>query len=997
MRFAFHKTLALTLALTTTAFLPIAAQGHGQQLSHLYHTAWTTRDGAPADILALAQTTDGFLWLGTLTGLFRFDGVRFELFDPAAPQSLPSVGVQSLLALPDGGLWVGYTFGGVSLIRGGAIQSFGERDGLPRATVRSLVRDSTGVIWAGTTRGVAGYENGTWHRVGPEEGIPSGQVMGMLADRGRLWVAAADGVFMRPYGAPRFQRAGLSYSAIVGYRQLITLQEGPDGVVWASSPEIGLRSVPSTAGAGSGRVFDSWGPALGPILVDRSGALWLGQARNGGIARIEAGGRSSERITQGLSSDLVWAWLEDREGNVWAGTTGGLDQFRHTKLTRVELPGATSFAIAPADSGALWVGSDERPLMRLGDQVRDFPEVRNPVDVAYGDREGVVWIGSPHGLWQLRRGRFAPVRLPAVENQGIQAVTRDGSGDLWISIVPSGVYRRIGERWVPFGGLASLPHEPAVVLTTDESGRTWFGYTGNRVARLEGDSVRLYTASDGLGVGIVLAIYARDQHAWVGGERGLALIAGGRVHPVAGRNGVQFRGTSGVVETPGGEVWLHGAEGITRIPAEEVRRAAEDTRYQVNYERLDFRDGLAGTAAQLRPQPTVIAGTDGRLWFATNAGIAWLDPKTIPRNPTPPRVIVRRLAAGNLAYPAGQELVLPVHTKGLRIDYTALSLSIPERVRFRYRLIGSDTGWQDAGGRREAFYTNLGPGSYRFQVAAANEDGVWNEDGATVNFTIPPSFTQTRWFLLAWIAALGVLIWLTYLARMRQVASRATAKVRERLTAQMEERERIARELHDTLLQGFQGITLKVQGVVKNMPDQDPLRKKMDDVLDRADEIMREARHRVRNLRRRTADENELPDRLTKWGEELSKDHTATFSLAIVGEPRVLESTVQDEVSRIACEALSNAFRHGSASKIETEVTYDALALRIRVRDDGVGIDPAVLAKGQPGHFGLTGMRERAHALRSELHIWSRDAAGTEVELVVPASIAYSRDKIGAT
>ena len=243
------------------------------------------------------------------------------------------------------------------------------------------------------------------------------------------------------------------------------------------------------------------------------------------------------------------------------------------------------------------------------------------------------------------------------------------------------------------------------------------------------------------------------------------MLAEGRFRTVTGRNGTAFRGTSGIVETSDGDLWLNGAIGITRIPADNVRRVLQEFSHEVEHERFDFRDGLEGAAQQIRPQPTVIAGTDRKLWFATTVNVAWLDPRAIPRNPVPPPVVIRRLTAGNRSYPIGPDLELPVDTTALRIDYTALSLSIPERVRFRYQLVGSDTAWQDAGGRREAFYTNLAPGSYRFRVIAANDDGVWNQAGAALDFTIPPSFTQTRWFLAVWVAALGAVIWLAYLAR----------------------------------------------------------------------------------------------------------------------------------------------------------------------------------------------------------------------------------------
>jgi signal transduction histidine kinase/ligand-binding sensor domain-containing protein len=978
------KAVVLTLGVTATAFLPAFAQERAVTLSHLYHTAWTSRSGAPADVQALAQTTDGFLWLGTQTGLFRFDGVRFELFEPAAPESLPSVSVRSLLALPEGGLWVGYQFGGVSLIRDGAIRSFGEQDGMPRGTVLSLVQDSGGVTWVGATGGLARFDDGRWHRVGPDEGIPAGQVTGMLADRrGRLWAAAVDGVFVRAPGASRFQRTALSYSSTVGYREQISLQDGADGTVWVSSPTIGLRRIHWPDGGRSAVTVDPRVSLSGAILIDRSGAFWLALSQNQGIERFGADGRSSQRMTQGLSADVVSVWLEDREGNVWAGTTGGLDQFRPTKLTRVDLPGTESnLAIAPADSGAVWVGSDGRRLIRVGDRLEEFPAVPSPVDVAYRDPDGVVWIGSPRGLWRFTRGGFAPVRLPEVENAGLQAVARDGSGDLWVSIVRNGVFRKVGERWVPFGGLEALPREPAVVLTTDQSGRTWFGYTGNRVALLERDSVRLYTAQDGLGVGIVLAIHARDSRVWVGGDRGLALIAEGRVRPLLGRGGLQFRGTSGIVETPAGEVWLNGAIGVTRIPADEVRRAVEDPRYQVTNERLDFRDGLTGSAAQIRPQPTLVAGTDGRLWFATTRGIAWLDPNAIPRNPAPPPVVVRRLTAGNVSHGLGPDLALPVNTRALRIDYTALSLSIPERVRFRYRLIGSDTGWQEVGGRREAFYTNLGPGSYRFHVTAANEDGVWNQDGALLDFTIPPSFTQTRWFLLVWVAALGLVIWLAYLARMQQVAGR----LRLRYQAALAERARIAHELHDTLLQSFTGITMQLRAIERQLvhrPQEGA--QALKDVLGSADMALRQARHMIWDMRAVELEGHDLAGALETAARSAVADSRVDLVFAVRGSPRRLTAEVETTALRIGREAVINAVKHAAPARVEVDLEYGPRALTVRVRDDGTGMSPDAMDTLSAGeHLGIAGMRDRAQRAGGTLDIASAPGRGTTVSAALP-------------
>jgi signal transduction histidine kinase/ligand-binding sensor domain-containing protein len=980
----------LILISAATAVSVAPAQEPGQTLSQLYHTAWTQRDGAPADIEVLAQTTDGFLWLGSGTGLFRFDGVRFELFEPPPHQALPSTNVSALHATRDSGLWVGYRFGGVSLIRRGTIRSWGEDDSLPRGSVISVVEDSSGTTWVGTTGGLARLEEGRWHGVGPDEGLPEGNVTELLVDRrGRLWVSAEAGVFRRADGSTRFERIAPSLHSAGGSRIYSYFQETPDGAIWASSLDRGLQQLSPAPEGHEAEALPRVRESM-DILIDRSGALWVAHPNNEGIERFwlhpprgAARRPESQRLTVGLSSDVVLGWLEDREGNVWAGTTGGLDRFRRAKLNRVELPGLQeNIALAPADSGAVWVGSAGRSLLHLGAGIREFPEVVRPVELAYRDPGGVAWIGSPSGLWRSDRGRFTRVGLPDVQNAGLQAATRDGTGDLWISMVRSGVYRRTGEQWTPFGGLSGLPREPAIVLTTDDTGRTWFGYTANRAALLEGDSVRLFTGKDGLNVGNVLAIHVRGANVWVGGEFGLATLVGGRFWPVTGRNGTEFRGTSGIVETPAGEVWLHGAIGITRIPAAEVRRVLQDFTYQVESERLDFRDGLEGSPQQIRPQPTVIAGTDGRLWFATTANFAWLDPRAVPRNPLPPPVVIRRLTADNKSYPIGPGLKLPVHTTALRIDYTALSLSIPERVRFRYQLVGSDTAWQDAGGRREAFYTNLAPGPYRFRVIAANDDGVWNQVGAAFDFTIPPSFAQTRWFLAVWVVALAGVAWLAYLARMRQVAGGLQLGYQ----AALAERTRIAQELHDTLLQGFTGITLQLRAIERMLARQPKeSAEALKNVLASADTALRDARHMIWDMRAVELEGRDLAEALETAARHAMAGSSAELVFTVHGDRRRLPLAIETTALRVGREAVINAVKHAASRTVQVSLEYGPRSLTLRVADDGAGISPGAMEAAAVGeHLGVAGMRDRAQRAGGRLDIISEPGRGTTVSVSLP-------------
>ena len=602
--------------------------------------------------------------------------------------------------------------------------------------------------------------------------------------------------------------------------------------------------------------------------------------------------------------------------------------------------------------------------------------------MAYRDPTGAVWIGTPSKLWRSDGGRFTGVGLPDVKHLGIQAATRDGSGHLWISLRRAGVYKQIGERWAPFGDQPRLPREPAIVLVTDETGRTWFGYPTNRVALMEGDMVRLFTRQEGLSVGNVLAIHVRGANVWVGGEFGLATLAGGRFRPVTGKGATAFRGTSGIVQTPEGEVWLHGAIGITRIPAGEVRRMLEDSSYEVENERLDFRDGLAGSASQIGQLPTLIGGTDGRLWFPTSTDAAWIDPRAVPRNQVPPPVVIRRLTAGNTSYPLVPDLRLPVNTTALRVEYTALSLSIPERVRFRYQLIGSDTGWQDAGGRREAFYTNLGPGSYRFRVIAANDDGVWNRTGAAFDFTIPPSFTQSRWFLAVWVVALAGLAWLAYLARVRQVAG----GLRLRYQAALAERTRIAQELHDTLLQGFTGITLQLRAIERMLAERpQESAESLKHVLASADTALRDARHMIWDMRAVELEGRDLPEALETAARHAMASSPARLVFTVHGQRRPLPLAVETTALRVGREAVFNAVKHAAPRTIAISLEYTARSLALSVADDGAGISPGALdAAAASGHLGIAGMRDRAQHAGGKLEITSEPARGTSVSITLP-------------
>ena len=641
----------------------------------------------------------------------------------------------------------------------------------------------------------------------------------------------------------------------------------------------------------------------------------------------------------------------------------------------------------------MWIACDERSTAYV-DEIRDGKVVTRQTtpafDVAYRDHEGGVWFGGPTALGRLENDRILTTPLPpTLLGRPIEALVRDHGGALWVSVSRRTVFRFLDGEWSEYGSLRGLPRDFPLVESVDDVGVLWFGYRNNQIARIEGRAVQMLDASRGLDVGNVLAILAGDGEVWVGGELGFARFDGRRFVPIRSALAAPFKGISGIVRARNGDLWLNGIAGIVHIARDEVEHLIRDPNHPVGCEIYDYLDGVPGVASQLRPTPTAIETTDGRVWFSTTGGIVSIDVSHLLRNTVPPPVTIWSLASGHSSYPnTGEILHLPLHATDLQIEYSAGSLTTPERVHFRYRLEGLDDQWQEVGTRREALYTNLGPGSYAFRVTASNSDGVWNTTGAAIHFTIPPAFYQTRWFYALCALACAAILYSLYRIRMRQMS----AQVRGRLEARLGERERIARELHDTLLQGMQGLIWRFQAAADRIPQSQPARQMMEQSLDQADKLLEEGRDRVKDLRPAGSDATDLPQAIAAEGERFVQLHQVVFFASVQGTRRQLHPIVREESFLIAREALSNAFQHANARRIEAEVTYGEDALHVRIRDDGGGIGMTVLAAGgRPGHFGLIGMRERAKKLGAHLEVWSKSGAGTEIDLRVPAKVAYTR------
>jgi signal transduction histidine kinase/ligand-binding sensor domain-containing protein len=955
---------------------------------------WTTADGAPSDVSALTQTRDGTLWIGTGIGLFRFDGVKLERYPQPGDMPLRSPNISALTASADGALWIGFRFGGVASLREGHLVAYDERDGLPDGTVKALVWGHDGSLWAATRGGLARLENERWVRV-EEEAIPT--TYGAVVDHeGTLWVATDDRVLACALHDDSFRvvakRAGTS-------QKTEPIAVAPDGSVWAVT-EDGLTRLVLAPKDSSEANRTLHAKVNLPLLFDRNGNLWSG-GDTAHLLRVrdrlaDSVAEPLDELTGALHGKGVQTFFQDREGNVWMGSGSGLARFTRSSVARVLLPPCVDwgYALAVGVTGTLLVSCANPHVTDGVTEIRNggMPEkLHIPTFTAtFRDSDGSVWIAGLQGIAHLLQGgQIVTTALPE-EGTGaeIQAIARDRTGALWISIVRKGVFRFFDGRWEAYGNLEPLPRSPAVVATVEQGGALWLGYTDNRIARVEGAAVRLFDAKDGLSIGNVTAIAAFAGHIWASGELGLALFDRGRFVPVGSVSGNPFTGITGIIETSAGDLWLNGDQGIVHISRADVSRLLRVPDFKMPVRIFNALDGVLGTAQALRPIPSAVETPDGRLWFQTTAGLVLIDTTQTVYNALAPPVTIGSIRSNGVRHPASAgNLRLPPGTRSVQIDYTAGSLSVPERVGFRYKLVGLDREWQDPGSRREAFYTNLDPGDYTFHVVASNSDGVWNTTGASVRFTILPTFHQTTWFHA--LCVLAGLALLTVLHRMR--ALQISTQVRSRLEVRLAERERIARELHDTLLQGVQGLILRFQAATDMISARDPAREAMERTLERADDLLGESRARVLDLRDPVSGLVALQEALAAEGEQLAAAYPGEFSVSAEGVPRALHPIVREETLLLGREALVNAFRHAQATRIEVEVHYGDAGLRMRIRDNGCGIDPAVHADGgRRGHWGLSGMRERAKLLSARLDIWSTAGGGTEIDLRVPATMAYS-------
>lgn len=1010
---------SLLVVAMSLLFAPSAA-GAMRPLAHYTHQRWSEESDPPRPIAALAQDPRGYLWIASATGLFRFDGIRFETM--SAGVDLVTHGAPSvILATRNGDVWTNFERSQrFAVYRGGRLDFV---DG-PRSEARVSAMHETrdGTIWVLTERigiPLMRFRNGQWTSFGADAGAPVDNPSSMVVTAdGTVWVSFSDGSVARLASDARVFQVIRHQNGRNG-----RLSIDPQERIWMTEQR---GTYPITGPGGHGippplrhpYATDTAAIPAWPMF-DRDGNLWIATYYDGlqYVARPDPRGAASpaeaaasvERFTEreGLTANVTrhgqgggTQLFQDAEGNVWLGTQNGLDRFWPASVRfEPELASPASFGdlLLRASDGSIYIGQAST-VYRVSPGGRPEPILTTPVEprTLCEAPDGAIWIGTTDKrvvIW--RDGRMRRIAQRAPLSYTIYDCAFDVHGDYWITAALGGMARFRSGRWEQMFGPAGTAFLPKSMLA-DARGRLLVHWSQRTLSLLDGAAQSAFPIPFGSyepDDAVVLYSAAPDT-LFVGGRFGLARFQDGRFQPLYARFAPEFSDVKGMVRTPAGDMWFAGPGGIVRMTAAQIERAFGNPSESPSMQLFGPADGLK-SRPHSHSRNAIVQGGDGRLWIATQTGTMWIDPADMsPR--TPPRLAVSALSADRV-YRDPSMMTLPAGTSNVEIDFAVLAFSSPRSARVRYRIEGQDPDWIEAGTRRQAFYTNLPPGAYRFQVIAANADGVWNQEGAVVAFEIPPNFFQSRSFVALCILLALLPLSLLYRLRVAQVARAMAHDFNLRLDERVHERTRIARELHDTLLQSFQGLMLRFQSARDLLPARpaDAL-EALDSALDRADQAIVEGRDAIQNLRSSTTASHELPQVIASLAEELTNGPeraAATFRLSVEGTPRHLHPIVRDDIHRIAREALLNAFRHAQASQIEAEITYGARELRVRIRDNGKGIDPEHLTEGRARHWGLTTMRERAQQIGSELRLWSEKGAGTEVELRIPGSVAYNASR----
>jgi signal transduction histidine kinase/streptogramin lyase len=957
-----------------------------KSLTQYSRTIWTQERGLPQDtIRAITQTKDGYLWLGTDEGLARFDGYEFVVFNKTNGD-LPDNSITALAAANDGGLWIG-TSNGLTQYREGRFRTFTVKQGLPDAAITALVADREGALWVVAGVYLSRYQDGRFTNLKPDIDIPVSSARAVCEDDNQdLWVAGFSRVVRRTGG--KFVTA--MQSEVLDGMVVLTMMTDHAGNIWIGGSKGIIRRSASGAIQKYGPREGLPDPVVRTLWADRDGNIWAGT--NNGMARLEGDRFVTSSQDNPEDGDGVRCLFEDREGDLWIGANGGLSRWRNDIFMvygKPEgLPSDAPNTVFQDRSGRVWVGFNDLGMMQFsGSESRRYTTREGLPDSAiFQIREGLkgdLLIATRSGVARMEAGKFSTYRPPdPLGRKGVFDAVEDARGGLWLA-TPGGlsVVRGNQFRNVVAGG--PLLIDFVVTLCEGQDGAIWAGTYGKGLWRVKGDERRQYTTADGLSSDQIRSLYQDAQGTlWIGTfGGGLNALRDGRFVHYAARDGL-LSDNIGKVFDDGESLWLSTTRGICRIAKSQLLEFSAKKRSRLEPQNYGVEDGLR--SAQCAPAfPTAGGGirtTDGRLWFTTSRGLAVLNPGARkPAALSPVAHLVQMTANGDPVDLSRAARLAPGDER-LQIRYTGIHLSAPERVQYFYRLDGLDTDWVAASARRVINFNSLHQGRYRFNVRAELPGGPNSQ--RSYEFEILPQFWETAWFRILCAAAVLAGAWAIYQLRLQQI--------RSRFGLVLEERARLAREIHDTLAQGFVGISSQLDAVAMCMPDvttpegATPARSYLDMARRMARHSLTEARRSVMDLRASALEGQSLAAAIESGTRLWTAGSGVEVAVEITGTGSKLPEEMEQHLLRIAQEAVTNALKHAGASRIGVKLHLEAHNLHLRIGDNGRGFDQQGVFSSRAGHFGLIGMRERAERLGGALRLASNPGEGTEVEVTVP-------------
>jgi hypothetical protein len=976
--------LAVALCCAWAGICPAIAQEPGVPGYH--RVLWRASEGAPIEVRGVVTTADGFLWIGSYTGLYRFDGLRFDRFEAPWGQALPSNAITAMAADPPSGVWVGASGGHIIRIANNRIV---ERHELPDSAGHILRLVINGAQrYAITSGGLYEEAQGAWKLMPVRPGAePLRPFDAALQPDGALWLASSEGFFVRSRPGGAFVRVDTPAAGPGKFSR------GKDRDLWYCGEGGGLRRFRGAEDS----ILSNEDFRCYQIYIDGQGMAWVegteGSGRVDPYAALEdRTGKVKGALTETAfgESTVARSITQDANGSIWVGTTNGLSQFHPYRLGRPDFPGGLG-GLAPSSDGGMWVISFSRGLIKVGAHQGPRPAAGDRLTHVMRDAQGTVWAGG-HRRAELVKVVGDTITTipfaPGGQEVFVVGMARAADGALWVATAPAphgSLYRLTNGQWVKGAGIPALSQMPVTGLWSDSQGRIWLGFTDSRIGHVDQGRLTFYPQAPSLQLGSIRKFAEYQGAILIGGDDGMALALGDNLSAVRLQPPLRILGPTGILTTREGEVWINQASNLLRIPAGQMQRAIQDPAAVLGAEVFDYRDGRVGAPVVGAPHPTVAEQADGTLWFAA-ANLTTFNRSAAQEAKSIHRVMLSEVSADSrpLRKSEADGYEVPAEAEQVSLTYTASDLLTPDRLQIRFKLDGVDSEWRIGGKDRAVTYKRPPPGTYLFRVATSNELGLWNEDSVGAQIDVLPLFYETTWFkiLLAGfvIGLCGLLIW----AR----STWLTMRIRDKLRERARERERIARELHDTLLQGIQGLMLHVQTVANDLPEDGQSRKLMNRALDRADALMAEGRQRVSDLRLQE-EGAPLGTSLQRYLVESGLHDRTRITVRQAGRPREIQPSARLEILRIGAEAAANSVQHSGCKRVRILVRYDRDALRLRVRDDGCGLDGMLAAKGRPGHFGIRGMYERAVSIRAKFRLSRSKAGGTTMDLIVPAAIAY--------